>query len=606
MTTAKQVYERQAALDDAREIESEVIEQVAAEADYRVRGDIEWLLNHPDVKAAREYRERVEAAVTALQAEIGGKVYRVLNDKLETLGEKVAKLNRRAARLGAEPIEMRETDEREPGEQTIGHNAFHEPIVYRFEWVYIVLRGATPKLNGWMFIAALDHTDVEIDGRYATLVNRIPSSTFATRYMPGMTEAQAAEKLAAIDLNAYRFAANHCDHCNSVRDRRKTFIVANEQGETKQVGSTCIKDFLGGADPHAMARFAELLWAFNDEVEEGSDPSEPSFGSGPASQPLRTFIACAAALTREVGFSGRSDGYGGRNYESTADVAWSALNSKDGKVFVPGMRETVAIGSLLADRDWDDADAAIKWVREEIAVKGADMSDFEHNLVVACTPDWVDARGIGFAAYLPTALRREVERKLAAEAKAKAVAESDYVGEVGARARFTLKVLGVRTIEGTYGVTFITKMVDAEGNRFLWFASRELEADKTYTMTATIKNHEEDRYEGGARTTKIANCRNVEEVDDLPESAEVEVVASAEERALAKEARDARTAARRIAAMNDTLDGLIASYNDVSYSLNMGWYENGDERRELEQSRSSLASRVTAVKERIAELEAVA
>lgn len=37
----------------------------------------------------------------------------------------------------------------------------------------------------------------------------------------------------------------HCDHCNTKRYRRKSFIIKNEDGEFKQIGSTCLKKFLG-------------------------------------------------------------------------------------------------------------------------------------------------------------------------------------------------------------------------------------------------------------------------------------------------------------------------------------------------------------------------
>lgn len=604
MTTAQQVYERQADLDEAREEATETYEQIAWDADYRLRGDSEWLHNHPANRANRERVEALAAIVSQLQEEIGGKVYRILAERVPVLEEKVAKLNRRAARLGVDPIELRATDEVEYEERSIRDPDFpSERISITIQFVYIVLRGSTPKLNGWIFIAALDHTDTEVEGRRATIVSRIPADAFALRYMTGLPAGQAAEVLASINLDEYRFSANKCDHCNTVRNRAKTYIVVHEAGEKKQVGSNCIKDFLGGADPHAMARFAELVFALDEEMDEKEESSNESYGSGSRVYSLHDFTTRAAALARTFGYQSSRTEWGDRNPVSTAAVAQRSMILPKFTVVVD--RREVTVAELIEDRDVADVEAAIKWVREEIAAKGAAMSEFDHNLLVYATGDWVSSKGLGFVAYLPTAYRREVERRLAAEAKAKAAAESDYVGEIGARVRLALKVLGIRTIENAYGTTFITKMVDADGNRFLWFASSELEPNKTYTMTATIKNHEEDRYEGGARTTKIANCRKVEETDALPETAAVEVVASAEERALAKEARETRDAARRVAAMNDQLDGLIAAYNDVSNSLSLGWYDSGEERRELEESRARLAKGVTALEERIAELHAL-
>lgn len=36
-----------------------------------------------------------------------------------------------------------------------------------------------------------------------------------------------------------------CDHCNKTRRRSKTFVLRNAAGETRRVGATCMRDFLG-------------------------------------------------------------------------------------------------------------------------------------------------------------------------------------------------------------------------------------------------------------------------------------------------------------------------------------------------------------------------
>ena len=44
-----------------------------------------------------------------------------------------------------------------------------------------------------------------------------------------------------------------CDYCNTLRNRNETHIVQNEEGTIHQVGSTCVRDFLGGVSPEQIS-----------------------------------------------------------------------------------------------------------------------------------------------------------------------------------------------------------------------------------------------------------------------------------------------------------------------------------------------------------------
>lgn len=68
----------------------------------------------------------------------------------------------------------------------------------------------------------------------------------------------------------------HCDHCDTKRRRRKSFIIKNEDGEFKQVGSGCMKKFLG-IDP---SKYFRILNHYLNTPDTFDEFSEEEFGGG--------------------------------------------------------------------------------------------------------------------------------------------------------------------------------------------------------------------------------------------------------------------------------------------------------------------------------------
>ena len=54
---------------------------------------------------------RLTAEVAGLREQVGGSVFRVVDSKLTELGERIAKLNKKAVKLGTEPITLTVSDE---------------------------------------------------------------------------------------------------------------------------------------------------------------------------------------------------------------------------------------------------------------------------------------------------------------------------------------------------------------------------------------------------------------------------------------------------------------------------------------------------------------
>src|SRR4051794_23668881 len=185
----------------------------------------------------------------------GGTTFRVLRRNLPELQMRIGRLARRAERLGTAPLVLRECGE-DGGEYTL-----------------VVLEGEPPTLAGWTLAAVVDHRDGEPR-------LRVTSS-------------------AAPALDPRRFCEPRCDHCRLRRRRAATFVVWHAAtGRVRQVGTGCLRDFLGGHDPGRLCRQAEYLLMAR-EVIAAAAAAPPVAVDGVA---LQTFAAHAAMVVRAHGW----------------------------------------------------------------------------------------------------------------------------------------------------------------------------------------------------------------------------------------------------------------------------------------------------------------
>jgi hypothetical protein len=98
---------------------------------------------------------------------------------------------------------------------------------------------------------------------------------------------------------------------------------------------------------------------------------------------------------------------------------------------------------------------------------------------------------------------------------------SEHVGAVG----FRLFNLQLRVVAIHKGERFIAKMVDAEGNVFVWSANlkRCIEAGGEYVIDGTVKSHDEW---GGQKQTVLSRCSFPSSTTASPGINAPEVVAS--------------------------------------------------------------------------------
>lgn len=442
-------------------------------------------LLHYEIEYLEEYPD--EEPICGRCWNNGQRVYRVRSENWEDFEAKFAALAKRAKRLDLpEPTfevvgeEVWHTQEKGETERFPGplHGQMGRAIKRRTNVARVVyLRGEAPKLPGWEFVAAIDHTPGD-DGEYMNVVRTMEGKT-----CPPM----------------YRQTGPHCDHCRTTRRRNATYVLLHkEMGDTMQVGSTCLRDFLGHKSPDSIARMAEWLadWAgFGDGFDEDMDPDAPRGRRSPF-MPVEEYLPWVALAIRKNGWTSRGAAWNGFGF-ATADVAFEMMYARPTKTN-PKPPQPQDIDRLVADR-------ARVWVQEEVypqVVTDPESEEYLWNLAAIGKAKVFNVqKQAGILASLIPAFQRAIGQKLYAERAAKRP-PSEWIGEPGVRfggkkkgspEALEVTVLKAKQTDGMYGVsTLVTFLVDGTGNLVKWFDSSgdTYQTGDKYRLCGTVKKHE--------------------------------------------------------------------------------------------------------------------
>lgn len=273
-------------------------------------------------------------------------LFEIPAENMEKFEAQIAKLSARSVKLGMDPIKP----------FTFSHEEKAVPNSTRTHRVYsVMLTAEAPRLNGWTFVARLDHAN-----ETGTIIRMVPNT--------------------GIELPvSYRHAETRCDHCGVNRYRRDTFVVRSDDGVFKQVGSTCLSDFLGH-DPQKIAKRAELLsYAF--ECGRGY---EQYVGGDMRFISLEGFLQDAAYFCRTRGW------VSGKTAYETGAVATKTR-----------VLHTINGGEYCEETYVTDEDRACAAAALEVAQAITEpRNDYEHNLSVIAHATMIEPRSAGVAAAI--------------------------------------------------------------------------------------------------------------------------------------------------------------------------------------------------------------
>lgn len=202
--------------------------------------------------------------------------FQIPESNLEGLRQKLAKLVRKATKLGLEPPTMSVGDFKDVPQKDDETGELTGEVIRFFA---VTIGGPKVSYKGWRFVATLEPIEGEVQIRAAR-----------------------GESVPVYFRNPK--TCGDCDHCRLNRTRLETFVLQSEEtGDYKQVGRNCLADFLGGNDLTQMAALAEIMWAANEEAAESEGGG---FGGSWDCFSLESYLAFVAASIRKVGFLTKS------------------------------------------------------------------------------------------------------------------------------------------------------------------------------------------------------------------------------------------------------------------------------------------------------------
>lgn len=363
----------------------------------------------------------------------------MLPEAFERLTVIVERLNKRLEKKGVQKIRLENV-----------HSVFKRlkdavsGKSFTYEFLEFDINGQLPKVEGYSFVAFCDHSEKMI-----------------------ITESD-------IDIERFR-DRQVCDHCKSKRKRSKTYILQNDEtGELVQIGSSCLKSFVGfGSDAleKAVAALSDIRNFLNDHcgvqnetfVSGGVSLGSPMF-------PVEEVIDKANRIIEDMGFVPTG------NPCSTKELlsGWCFYN------------ETIMKYQFPENYNFEAPLEPVSSKVREFVMGSSEDNNFQRNCRQIFENGYVSSKYFGYVAAMVQGWRKHL---LEEEKKVEEKKEFSWV-PVSTKLETTAVLKDVKSFDGFYGTTFLYVFEDDE-HCLVWFTSKDLDVEKgkTYTVRGTVKEN---------------------------------------------------------------------------------------------------------------------
>lgn len=335
------------------------------------------------------------------------------------------------------------------------------------------------KVNGWQFIASIDHLDT----------GNIVKSAVSSITLP--------EK--------YRTAKyTTCDHCHTSRYRKQTHIVYNENTkEFKQVGSSCLKVYTG-LDVTNIVAFADLFNAISS-YNGGEDMRDfldyGGFFDSDKYLNVRDEICLAYDIVNIYGYEKKSSKTSTVSRVAELEDYFNGYIAKYQPKKYRAMKETFGTKGMkfYSDESYKKADEIIKYVLSQKVT-----NDYMNNMHVLLENKTVERKYRSFIVSAVAVYNKGLEIEKEYQQKHVVDMTSKHVGSVGDRLNITIKsCICVTSWETEYGTTYIYKFIDVNDNIYTWKTTKVVKNDVS-SVIGTVKTHNDYK---GIKQTELTRCK---------------------------------------------------------------------------------------------------
>lgn len=341
------------------------------------------------------------------------------------------------------------------------------PYMARF---IIVEAEGTAIVNNWEFVAAVEHTE----------------------------KGNIFSGILGVEIpNKYYTSEPVCEHCNTNRYRKYTYIIRNkETGEFKQVGKSCLMDFTNGMSAEAVTQYISLF----DTLIAGEAP-EPDCHIERYLE-KEEYLKYVAETIRHFGYI-----KSGEERQSTAMRAKDYYEADHGRAVTREylkylQDEMKRVGfNTESPETVKRVSNALEWIKNQ-----CEYSNYIHNLKTACALEYVTYKNFGLLASLFPAYNRDLEKAEKRRAESPDESHSEYVANVDDK--IVVKVQSVRCMtswEGKFGTTRLYKIIGQDGNVYTWKTGKSIdESFVEMSIVGKVKEHHEFR---GVKQTELTRCQ---------------------------------------------------------------------------------------------------
>lgn len=414
--------------------------------------------------------------------------YTIWNHRLEDLVLAVNTANNKAKIIGNGGFKL-DVSEKRLHEYTFVNEGGAEQKRYGYV-VDVTISGEYPHISGWSLIAVNNH----IEDSDRNIISRFPWTMDDDSVVIPARYRTTDSKL--------------CEECGVSRERVATYIIANEDGEYRQVGSTCLKSYTGNASVARLVNIISSIEYVFANLLEMSDLRDPG-RRAPMMFKTEKVLATTAAVIEKLGWVSRRTARDTFR-RATADLVYDMLTMKQSD-----LARTIMAGIKVEKSHNDKATDVLDWLTNMAEMDG--LTDYYYNLVALGVREVVEPKFFGMLCSAITAYDKLMQARAERAARV-----NEHFGEIGSRYATTKTAAGApveMTIaytagpyENQFGVSFRNVLHDADGRTFVWWTGSNLEymfsRGALLTMSFTVKSH--DEYEGTMQTV-ISRAKYPEE-----------------------------------------------------------------------------------------------
>lgn len=389
--------------------------------------------------------------------------YNIPVENIEALRKAITRIQRKAEKYNC-TVSYEETGEFfQKGKTEDGEEITRKYIIVEVE--------GEAKVNGWIFAGTIEHTPQGNILRSIDNDHKIPER--------------------------YRDARPYCEHCNTKRARKDTYVVFNEKTqEYKQVGKSCLMDYTNGLSAETAAFMLQWVKQVENHCSYDGTSLKHYYNTIEIS---KYFVE----TMRKLGWASSSAGG-----DSTKEVAMDFYGVDHKRITYPDIVKAIEVKRAKINFDPDHIDdeyitKALNWAK---SWDGHEYNDYRDNLKVIASMDYCEYKHLGYLASLFMAYDKEMEREVKRMERNKERAKSEHIGEI--KERITCKVKSFKTLtawETQWDTTFLYEFVTDDGNVLIWKTSKWLDDEKDITtITGTVKAHNEFR---GIKQTELTRCK---------------------------------------------------------------------------------------------------